>query len=259
MIARAVQGGHVATAVYGRIHYAIYELMRQNPAGATSHVRAAVGLAREHGMPLWAAWGHFLDPWAHWDSGDRVTRLEEMHRGVALCREQGITLYLPLFETMLAASEAEIGRIDAALATAERATAETERTGQRWFEAETRRIRGEILLARDPVNPSRADAVLREALVVARRQKARSFELRAAPALAKLCQATKRDAEAHAVLSPSLEGFSPTPEFPEVEEAQLLLVALNPQSRTRVRISAVDTNAKCVLARLWPLSANDRI
>jgi plasmid replication initiation protein len=61
------------------------------------------------------------------------------------------------------------------------------------------------------------------AIAVAQQQKARSFELRAALSLAKLYQSTGRAAYAHAVLLPALEGFAPTPEFPEIEEAQRLL------------------------------------
>ena len=61
---------------------------------------------------------------------------------------------------------------------------------------------------------------------MAQQQKARSFELRAALSLAKLYQSTGRVAEAHAVLAPALQSFSPTPEFLEIEEAQTLLAAL---------------------------------
>jgi len=61
---------------------------------------------------------------------------------------------------------------------------------------------------------------------VAQQQKAKSFELRAALSLAKLYQSTSRPAEAEAVLAPALEGFSPTPEFSEIGEAQGLLATL---------------------------------
>ena len=57
-------------------------------------------------------------------------------------------------------------------------------------------------------------------------QKARSFELQAALALAKLYQSTGRPAEAHDILAPALEGFSPTPEMPVIAKAQTLLAAL---------------------------------
>ena len=64
------------------------------------------------------------------------------------------------------------------------------------------------------------------AIGIAQQQKARSFELRAALSLAKLYQSSGRAADAHAVLAPALAGFSPTPEFPEIEQAQTLLAAL---------------------------------
>ena len=64
------------------------------------------------------------------------------------------------------------------------------------------------------------------AITIAQKQKARSFELRAALSLAKLYHSTDRRAEAHAVLAPALNRFSPTPEFPEIAEAQKLLRTL---------------------------------
>ena len=53
-----------------------------------------------------------------------------------------------------------------------------------------------------------------------------SWGLRAALSLAKLYRLTGRPAEAHAVLAPALEGFAPTPEMPEIAEAQALLERL---------------------------------
>ena len=83
-----------------------------------------------------------------------------------------------------------------------------------------------MLLKRDPANPAPAEEAFRTAVAVARQQATRSFELRAALALAKLYQSTGRPADAHAVLAPALEGFAPTPEMPEIAEAQALLAAL---------------------------------
>ena len=88
------------------------------------------------------------------------------------------------------------------------------------------RIRGKILLKRDPANTAPAEEAFLTAIAIAQQQKAKSFELRAALSLAKLYQSTNRAADAHAVLAPALEGFSPTPELPEIEEAQALLAAL---------------------------------
>jgi predicted ATPase len=87
-------------------------------------------------------------------------------------------------------------------------------------------LRGEILLKRDPANTALAEEALPTAIAIAQQQKARSFELRAALSLAKLYQSTGRPTDAHAVLASALNGFSPTPEFPEIAEAQALLNAL---------------------------------
>jgi predicted ATPase len=96
-----------------------------------------------------------------------------------------------------------IGEIEAALASIDQAVALTERTGQRWNEADTHRARGEILLKRDPANTAPAEEAYLTAIAVARQQKARSFGLRAALSLAKLYQSTGRAADAHAVLAPA--------------------------------------------------------
>ena len=86
-------------------------------------------------------------------------------------------------------------------------------------------MRGEILLKRDPANTLPAEDAFLTAIAIAQEQKARSFELRAALSLARLYQSSNR-ADAHAALAPALEGFLPTPEFPEIEQAQTLLAAL---------------------------------
>jgi hypothetical protein len=82
------------------------------------------------------------------------------------------------------------------------------------------------LLKRDPANTTRAEEAFQTAIAVAREQGSRSFCLQASFALAKLYQSTGRPAEAHAVLAPALEGFAPTPEMPEIAEAQALMESL---------------------------------
>jgi predicted ATPase len=99
-------------------------------------------------------------------------------------------------------------------------------TGEHWTDAPLHRIRGEILLKRDPANTSPAEEAFLAAIAVAQAQKAKSFELQAALPLAKLYQSTARPADAYAVLAPALEGFSPTPEMAEIAEAQALLASL---------------------------------
>jgi predicted ATPase len=130
-----------------------------------------------------------------------------------------------LFQGLLA--EIQAGQdAEEALARIDKAVALVGQTGEHWTDPLLHRIRGEILLKRDPENTGPAKEAFLTAISVAQQQKARSFELRAALSLAKLYQSTGRAADAHAVLAPALQGFSPTSEFPEVVEAQTLLAAL---------------------------------
>ena len=99
-------------------------------------------------------------------------------------------------------------------------------TGEHWSDAFLHRLRGEILLKRDPANTAPAENAFLTAIAVAQQQRARSFELRAALDLARLYSSTGRSADADALLASALKGFSPTPEFPEIAEAQTLLAAL---------------------------------
>ena len=160
--------------------------------------------------------------------GEGEAGLAEMRRGIGIFREQGFVWLLPALEAALAEAEASAGETDSGLRRLDDALAEAERIEQRWYEAEMHRIRGEILLKRDPADTAAAEQSSQAAIAIARSQKARSFELRAALSLAKLYRAADRDVDAHAVLAPAVEGFPPTEQFPELTEAQALLSALSP-------------------------------
>jgi predicted ATPase len=150
-----------------------------------------------------------------------------MRRGIAIYRDQGFASFLPSLEAALAEAEAIAGEADAGLQRLDGALAALEATENRRCEAEMHRIRAEILLKRDPADTAAAEQSLQAAIAIAQSQKARSFELRAALSLAKLYRSTGRDADAHAVLAPPVEGFPPTQHFPELTEALNLLSALS--------------------------------
>jgi tetratricopeptide (TPR) repeat protein len=97
--------------------------------------------------------------------------------------------------------------------------------------------------AREPASGGDKAAIL-SAIAVAQQQKARSFQLHAALSLARLYQSTDRLVEAHDVLGHALEGFSPTPEFPEIAEAQKLLVALAGDEQVKTTLAARERRLK---------------
>jgi predicted ATPase len=128
-----------------------------------------------------------------------------------------------VLQAAYAEAQAETGHLEMALETLDDAFTRTERTGQRWIESDLYRIRGDILT--HAARPDLAEVALQRAMEIARDQHARTFELRAGLALARVYQATKRDASARALLTSVLEGFSPTQDLSEIEQARLLLAA----------------------------------
>jgi tetratricopeptide (TPR) repeat protein len=224
--ARIADLTHVGTLAPGRMHAAMFDLMRGNRARGAANAFEVTRLAREFDLNLFRAFSVFFEGWVSTASGASGSRLEGMRRGVELLREQNVLWFDGLLKIALAEAEAQGGDPGRAVAILDETLATCDRTGYRAFEAELHRVRGDILLQRDPVNPALAEEALLAAIAVANQQGTRSFELRAALALAKLYQSTARSAEAHAVLAPALEGFAPTAEMPEIAEAQALLAAL---------------------------------
>ena len=217
---------YIGARAYGTMWAAMFKLMRGDLARAALNAVELVRLAREHDLPQWRAFGLFLEGAATADGRALGEGLTDMRRGVELLREQKVLFFDGLIRIALAEAEERAGDGDRALAVLDEALATSERTGHCTFDAELNRIRGEMLLRRDPANPAPAIAALGRAMQIAGGQGTRSFGLRAALSLAKLYQSTARPADAHAVLEPALEGFAPTPEMPETAEAQVLLKQL---------------------------------
>ena len=228
--ARIAKLSHLATSTYGLMHCAMFEIIGRKVDRAAPLARTLSSVAREHGIALWVAFGAFLEAWVELRSGVPDIGLTNLRRAAALLQRDNVGAFQPLVRTALAEAEARNSETATALATLDHALEDFERSGQRWFDAELHRMRGEILLEQNPADPAVEEAFL-AAIAVAGNQKARSFELRAALALAKLYRTTGRDADAHAVLSPALEGFSPTPEFPEIAEALKVLATLEASAR----------------------------
>jgi predicted ATPase len=224
--ARIAKLSHLATSTYGLMHCAMFEIIGRKVDRAAPLARALSSVAQEHGIALWVAFGAFLEAWVELRSGVPDIGLTSLRRAAALLQRDNVGAFQPLVRTALAEAEARNGETAAAFATLDHALEDFESSGQRWFDAELHRMRGKILLEQNPADPGFAEGAFLAAIAVARHQMARSFELRAALALAKLYQFTGRPADAHAVLAPALEGFAPTPEMPEITEARALLGTL---------------------------------
>ena len=98
-----------------------------------------------------------------------------------------------------------------------------DRTGERWFEAELHRLRGEYLIAHRAGEQAEAEACFEHALAVARRQSAKMWELRAAMSFARLRRGQGRPVEARDLLAPVYERFTEGLDTPDLKKAKALL------------------------------------
>jgi class 3 adenylate cyclase/predicted ATPase len=233
MMRRTIEITHAGTICFANMHAGYLEIMRGDPIQTEPCANALARLARDHDLKMWTAFGVFLEGWTARQAGARDAGLAGMRDGVSQLAEQGVVVFDGLIKTKLAQAEADDGAIVAALTIIGEAIAVSERTGHRWCEAEICRTRGEILFKQNSESSAPAEEAFLASIAIAQAQKARSFELRAALSLAKLYRSTDRALEAHAALSPALEGFSPTPEMPEIAEAQALLATLSQTDEAR--------------------------
>jgi predicted ATPase len=128
---------------------------------------------------------------------------------------------------LLAKASAQVGQHEVGLALLAEALAVLNDTGERRWEAELHRLKGELLLACAAGHDAEAETCFRQALDIARRQQARSWELRAAMSLARLWQRQGKRTEAHALLAPIYGWFTEGFDTADLQEARALLEALS--------------------------------
>jgi predicted ATPase len=226
----ARQSGHLPTIAWVHAYRCRFAGICRKTGLARLHAEEVLRVAREHGLPMRMADGSFYHGWARWCAGDGDGEAA-MREGLALWNEIHYRLFAPLTGTLLAECEAEAGRVEVGLATLDEQLDAAEQTGQRWFDAEVHRVRGELLLKLRRPDVAAAESAFMRAIHIARNQQTRTFELRAALSLAKLYQRIRRDQVASELLAPALVGFNAGPEVPEVEEARRLLAMDEPVAR----------------------------
>lgn len=156
----------------------------------------AGAMARERGFVELLARATTLQGWAMAQAGEIEDGIGQMRDGVAAVRALG-PVDLPYFLGALADGHAKAGRADAALEVLTEALAAAERTGERFYEAELLRVRGELLIV-GRREDSGAEQCFRTALEISRRQRARALERRAFSSLRELLNRQGREAEASA-------------------------------------------------------------
>jgi class 3 adenylate cyclase/predicted ATPase len=205
---------------------ALVSHLRRDVPAVHEQAEAAVTLSTEHGFPQWVAMGTIFRGWALAMQGQGEEGMTQVRQGVAALRATGATLLVPFWCTLLADVCAHLGHTEDALQALAEAHTLVEQHDERWWEAEVCRLWGVLLLQQPGTPQAEAETWLQRALDVARRQEAKSLELRAAMSLSRLWQQQGKRAEARELLAPIYSWFTEGFDTADLQEARALLEEL---------------------------------
>ncbi|MET4292410.1 class 3 adenylate cyclase/tetratricopeptide (TPR) repeat protein [Bradyrhizobium sp. LB8.2] len=183
-VREAREFGHAATLMYALAHVSLTLIYMAKLDAAAEFARELMQLAGEKGSRFWNAYGTLLRGRVLAREGQSRAAADMIEAGISAMRSTGATAYAPWYLGTLGATYARIGRLDDAQRWCEQSLLSIRESGECWQEAEACRIAGEVALAFDPPNVQQARVHFERSLVVAKQQRAKSFELRATESLA---------------------------------------------------------------------------
>jgi predicted ATPase len=217
---KAREIGHAATLMYALSHGAFARYQCGNYASANAVFDELAALAEEKGTLFWKAFGIMNQGCVRALIGQPLDAVRMITSG---WQSTGATMWMPFFLSYLARAHAELGKFEDAWCSICEAMATIETSKERWCEAEVHRIAGEITLLAPEPDAARAEAYFERALAIARAQRAKSWQLRAAMSMARLWRAQDKGDDARNLLAPThgwfTEGFATL----DLKEAKALL------------------------------------
>ena len=219
--------GHPFSLAFAHDYCAVVHHLRREPTRAGQRGAAATAVSTEHGFPFWKAWGAMMRGKAQCDAGARIEGIRHLQQGLTDYEATGAGMGKTLFLSLLA--EAQLGNAQFADGLASIAAARdfAARTGEDAFLPELHRLEGELLIGADPLAAASAESCFLSALDHAKRQNAKSWELRAATSLARLWQAQGQGEDAFALLAPLRAWFTEGHSTDDLVTASALLDQLS--------------------------------
>jgi class 3 adenylate cyclase/predicted ATPase len=223
----ARQIGHAATLMFTLNFPIIINTYCGNIDAANEHIEELVALAEEKGAPFRKAEGVLRRGYVLTLTKQAEKAVEMVTSGIHLWRSAGSTIFTPEQEFMLAIAHADTGQFDNAWRCIDKAMTTMRTTKERWCEAETHRIAGEIALKSPQRDIAKAQAHFERSLTLARAQQAKSWELRAAMSLARLLSDQGDAQAARDLLTPIYDWFTEGFDSSDLRKAKALLAKLH--------------------------------
>jgi predicted ATPase len=217
---------HPFTLARGLSYTTLLHQLRRECQVVSERAETAITVATAQQIALVVAVGPIMRGWALAMQGQEAEGLTQLRQGLDAYRATGAAFQRPHFLSMLAEVYRSLGQPEAGLAALREALTLVETTGERYYEAELHRLQGELLLLHAAPEMVHAETCFQQSLAIARRQQAKSLELRAAMSLARLWQQQGKQAEAHELLAPVYGWFTEGFDTADLQEAKALLEAL---------------------------------
>jgi class 3 adenylate cyclase/predicted ATPase len=199
---------------------------RREALAVQVQAEALLTLATAQQFPVWVGHGTCWHGWVRAMQGEEAVGLAHIRQGMAAVLATGQALFWPLHLVLLAETAGHVGQVEDALPLLAEARTMLEANGQGDMLAEVYRLQGTLLLRQSVSDAAQAEACFQQALAIARRQQAKSWELRAATSLARLWQQQGKRAEAYELLAPIYGWFTEGFDTADLQEATALLEAL---------------------------------
>jgi len=211
-------------------------VLRREERDAQAAVDALMRIAPGHGFRFLLADNQVLHGWILAAQGMAAEGLRQVQAGIAAYEATGAVMSGPAHRLLLVKVYGKAGQCDEALAALAAAREAMEQTGERTYEAEMHRLEGELTLDRSQrtgrkrqvatAAAAAAEACFHKAIEVARRQRAKSLELRAVMSLSRLWQQQRKRQQAHRLLAEIYGSFTEGFDTPDLRDAQTLLAEL---------------------------------
>ena len=205
------------------VFVAAVHVLRRDLSAARQRAEAAMEMSAEQGTPWFLAYGTVLRGWARAALNQGEDSIAEIQQGIAAYRATGSQTWLPFFLALQAETYAWFERIDDGLASVAEGLAIADKTEERCWQAELIRIKGNLLLAASSNSPGEVESCFLRALDTARREQAKSWELRAATSLSRLWRSQGKKAEARQLLAETYGWFTEGFDTPDLRDAKALL------------------------------------
>jgi predicted ATPase len=202
------------------LYYAsVLHQLRGEVSAVYERAEVAMALASEHGFVQRLAQLMPERGWALAAQGHHAEGIAQLRQALTALQTMGVKIALPRVLALLAEAYGNDGQAEAGL----RLLAGMDDMGQHRYTSELHRITGELLLKQTVPDAPQAEAYFQQALAVARRQQAKSWELRATMSLARLWQHQGKRAEAYALLASIYGWFTEGFDTADLQEAKALL------------------------------------